>query len=207
MIYSGLIWFIHFGTPCKSWGPAARLNHGTRSQERPGGDGSLAREDKGNVEADVTALLCDAVATIGGYFCVENPQTSLLFVYDKMKAVLCKYGCETTLMHQCAYGLKLPGASKYEFCRKATNFVSNMKEICILHKLCPGINDKHKHLHAWGSAKVGGKAVSRAKAAGAYPRELCCAYSQVLLSFSRSHLELTPSVKLCPETVKVLRGL
>ena len=51
-IRAGFVRYIHFGAPCKSWGPANRLNGGTRTRSQPDGTPPiLPREALGNRQA------------------------------------------------------------------------------------------------------------------------------------------------------------
>ena len=102
------------------------MNRCTRTAERPSGDGSLGREISANEEAKTTARLCGAVHDMGGFFTIENPQTSLLFVYSPVKKLLDMSNAVYVKLHQCAFGLQLPGCSKHEFCKKATFFVGTL---------------------------------------------------------------------------------
>ena len=63
-ILSGLIWYIHLGTPCGSWAPLARTSGGTRRRDKPEGDGSLSREVTGNCQADRSGQLCALILSV-----------------------------------------------------------------------------------------------------------------------------------------------
>ena len=115
-VLSGLIFYLHFGTPCSSWGPAGRLNLGTRSKTRPEGDGSLPRGAVGNHRADQTAKLCQALVKVNGYFSIENPAGSYLFLYSPITDLGRATSCYPVRFCQCAYGLRFPGGKKNEFC-------------------------------------------------------------------------------------------
>ena len=81
---------------------------------------------------------------------------------------------------QCAYGLQLPGADCYTFCRKRTCIYSNDLSLKKLSRYCPGLSKTHKHDHAWGSIKIAGKRFSKAAAAGRYPNQLCHDWAECL---------------------------
>ena len=80
-IKSGRVFYIHFGTPCKTWGPAARLNKCTRTSDMPQGDGSLPREVDANSLVDRVCDLCELLCSVGGHFSIENPAGSYIFKY------------------------------------------------------------------------------------------------------------------------------
>ena len=175
-IKAGVYFYMHFGIPCKSWGPAARLNKCTRSGDCPGGDGSLERELLGNRLADVVGQLCQLLIDNGGYYSIENPAGSYLFKY----APICRLIGQLFNFCQCAYGLVLPGAQQHHYCRKNTSILSNLPELVILQLSCPGISATHVHDVAWGSRKLDGRTVSLARSAGAYPPNLCMAWAQAV---------------------------
>ena len=109
-ICEGRYWYLHFGTPCKTWGPAARRSGCTRTRLAPGGDGSLTREIEANEEARMVAMLCALIAKHGGFFSIENPAGSYLFLYEPIAALSIDFECYVASFPQCAYGLQLPGA-------------------------------------------------------------------------------------------------
>ena len=74
---------------------------------------------------------------------------------------------------QRAYGLQLPPFRSEEYCKKATRVWASFPEIEKMSRQCPGMSESHRHVHAQGSVKHDGRWVSLAKAAGAYPAELC----------------------------------
>ena len=78
-IVRGLIVFIHFGLPCKSWGHANTLNGETRALVAPQGNGSLKRELLGNVQLEYCVDIIRKLIEYGGHFTIENPATSYLF--------------------------------------------------------------------------------------------------------------------------------
>lgn len=86
-ILVGYIFYIHFGTPCATWGPAGRLNKGSRSKTVPEGSGELAREVVGNEQARMTARLCRALIASNAYFSIENPAGSYFFLFDEIKSL------------------------------------------------------------------------------------------------------------------------
>ena len=116
----------------------------------------------------------------GGWFSIENPWSSHFWLSTSF-AGLCK-SCEVKVVDvsQCAYGLRLPGASRNWFCHKRSAIASNLPAIQSLHRSCPGVSTQHIHDKARGSRSVNGKAISLAKAAGAYPREFCRTLARIV---------------------------
>jgi len=171
--------FLHFGIPCKSWGNANQLNGGTRRKDCPdGGSNPLERELLGNKQAEYVAALCLHLNLVGGLFTIENPSASHLFRSSPFKALYDRCIITEVSFDQCAFGLRPPGASDFEFVKKPTTIIANFTHINQLSVHCPGISCSHKHIHAWGSRKVGDKRYSMAKAAGHYPQQLCQCWAQ-----------------------------
>ena len=139
---SGRIFYLHFGTPCSSWGPAGRLDRGTRSKTRPEWDGPLPREAMGNHQADQTAKLCQALVKVNGCFSIKNPAGSY-FLYSPIADLGRAASCYLVRFCQCAYGLRFPRGKKNEFCQKNTYLFTNMKELRSLERKCPGISASH----------------------------------------------------------------
>jgi hypothetical protein len=61
--------------------------------------------------------------------------------------------------------------------RMHTRLLTNVPTLVQLHAAC---NGKHSHVTAWGHCKCAGKYVSRASAAGAYPKKLCKKWAQLV---------------------------
>ena len=172
-ILSGDIYYLRFGTPCSSWGPAGRPNHGTRSKNTPEGDGSLKRETLGNMQAEQTAELCRALIKANGHFSIENPAGSYLFDFKAVYDLASLTPSYMIKFCQCAHGLRFPDGAKNQHCRKNAYVFTNKKELRNLERGCPGVSDTHVHVHAWGSMKIKGKSVNRASLAGLYPEDSC----------------------------------
>eukprot|EP00972_Heterocapsa_arctica_P105705 15573143-Heterocapsa_arctica.AAC.1 len=67
---------------------------------------------------------------------------------------------------QCTYNLQLPPFDAHTFCNKSTRIWATFPDILVLNRKCPGLSEKHRHVHAQGSVKFEGKTVSLATAAG-----------------------------------------
>ena len=135
----------------------------------------LDREEQGNEEARVVALLCVLLYKYGFFFSVENPKESFLWLSTYMVHVMsvCKDDVYFIDFDQCAYGLQLPGAKEFCFCRKRTILMTNMQALTALSARCPGVGPRHSHDVAWGGVRINGRWVSKAQAAGVYPVPLC----------------------------------
>jgi len=182
-VLAGMIVYTHFGIPCSSWGPLSRSNNGTRSKSCPAGDGTLARENTGNQEADFVAELCVLLASVGGFWSIENPQSSYLFHYAPILSLFELSDAQIVHFDQCMYGLRppLPGPNEYTY--KATSVLSNIPSFQQLHRRCTRLHD---HCIAQGVRHVEGRPVSLAKYAGAYPPDLCDCMSKCLFE----HLQI-----------------
>jgi hypothetical protein len=172
--------YIHFGIPCRSWGPAGKRNHGTRTKTAPEGVGALPRELQGNAEAVIVALLCRELIDSAGYFSIENPYPSYLWNFREITALSTYTPCFMITFDQCSYSLQLPASRQVDFCRKRTALLTNVSSLARLERKCPGVCATHQHEHAWGSRLVDGKHVKLTKLAGAYPQELCASWASLL---------------------------
>ncbi len=176
-IRDGEVVYTHFGLPCKTWAAAGRLNHGTRRKGQELGDGSLAREREANVQLQTVVLLAVELILAGGHFTLENPHDSYVFQTEILEELGSLCSVYRVSFDQCAYGLKLPGADPYVFCRKRTSVLGTLPEVSLLERWCPGFATRHTHDRAWGTRVVGGKRVSLASEAGRYPERLCSAWA------------------------------
>ena len=180
-IRSGFVRFCHFGLPCKGWASANRLNGGTRRKEHPDGiEPILPRERTANVQGAYVVDLCIALAKAGSWFVIENPRRSDFWRSSSFNRLQQHVPLVLAHVDMCAYDHRLPGAPAHTFCCKATSFCSNILGFDKVSASCPGISAKHQHETAWGSRNVNGIVVSLAKAAGAYPDDLCDVMAQVV---------------------------
>ena len=184
-IDAGVYHYIHFGVSCATWGAAGRLNRGTRRVGLPAGDVTgqiLDREVKANHEADCVIVVCDACQRAGVYYSIENPADSHLFQYSSVRNHVEKYELTNVVFDQCQFQLKPPDSTLDDqlFVRKRTRLVTNTSALGNLSRKCPGVSPSHRHVCAWGNASVQGRSVSRAKAAGVYPYQLCHAWADIV---------------------------
>ena len=86
-VRAGCYRYLHFGLPCSSWSAIQRMNRGTRTKLNPEGNGSNPKEIEGNLLASRVAFLCKCQHESGGYFSVENPDSSM--VWDFPPCLIC----------------------------------------------------------------------------------------------------------------------
>ena len=175
-ILEGLLVYNHFGSPCRAWALANTLNGGTRRNGCPDGSNNpLPREQHANSQAKFVFEICLLLSQHGGWWTVENPRSSYLFLSKYYRQLCTGSALFLVLFDQCSYGLKLPGGPPR--C-KSTSTASNFPEIHLLERKCPGLVGPHHQLErAWGLRKIQSKGicktVSLSRAAGAYPPRLC----------------------------------
>lgn len=172
---------LHFGLPCRTWGPAGRLAGGSRRACLPWGSGVLAREVEANGEWRFTVALVARVLLAGGHFCLENPDTSYVFATDLYLALCESVDVYEAHLDQCTFGLLAAGGGPCDFHKKPTRIVSSMPEIRALSRSCPGAGPGHRHVRAWGSVKIKGVNHSRTALAGVYPGALCDSWAEQTL--------------------------
>ena len=172
LIYFGVIFFAHFGTPCNSYSAARKDDGGPsplRSKEFPDGLPNLSEQNcsivfLGNLFNERTCEACVAIVTLGGDFSIENPLGSLLWETPSMKQLLwCARACFVDL-DQRAFGA--PSQKPIRL------ILSNQRLQKALCRSCPG-----GHVHEVLKGKVYSeqfkKVVFRTKLAQEYPWELC----------------------------------
>ena len=168
-IADGCFKYIHFAVPCASWSTIQRMNGGSRRTGKPQGDERDPEECRANGLAEAVALLIEAQVGAGGYFSVENPNSSHLWDFPRMKKAL--RGHYAAVFDQRQYGLHIrPDNGPTLILKKRTRLVSNLAELSALSVDCPG---GHVHSRCLGSARIGGRRQDLARAAGAHPPGLC----------------------------------
>ncbi len=206
-VRDGRYQLIHFGLPCRTWGPAGRLAGGSRRNNSPWGALVLTREREANRELALVVLVCAELALAGRNFCVENPRTSYAFVTDLWSELCSAVPVFAVDIDQCAYGLAFTDSSEKQFCKKPTRIMTSCALLTQVARACPGISDEHEHIRAWGSFKVDGRTKSRASAAGAYPESLCRAWAQAMTSSPCVPPKLRSSAALAKVRARALAAL
>ena len=188
LLEKGLVWCIHFGTPCTVWSRARRnIKNVRRAHEK---------ERAGVVLALFTARAIRVCLRLGIFFTLENPQSSRLWDFGPIKDIFKHRGVFFFTTHMCAWG------SAY---KKPTSILTNLEQLCRLQAKC---NKGHKHVPLRGieAVYVDGKATSRNRTAGAgaYPHLLCAAWARELRAIAPSEAWGAP----CREdTLDLLHGL
>ncbi len=151
-----------------------RWNGGTRSNARPYGDGSKQSENEGNRQVKQLARVVSALIEHKVPFTVENPVDSVLWHTSELQHILSLENVDSVVLDQCMYYLRPPDWSidwqTDSRVRKRTRLVGSVHGLASLKRMC---DCGHQHVEALGHVKIGGKRVSRSKAAGAYPVALC----------------------------------
>lgn len=179
----GYLRYMHFALVCSTWGRAGVLNGGTRSRLSPDGSSSpLLRETHANKQAAYVVRLCMLLHVCGGFFTIENPESSFLWASSFILSIydFCPTFC--AVFSQCLYNIVLPSAPPDTYCKKDTKVLANFADITALSRKCTGPSLHHHHEWAWGARKHKGRSICLAAAAGRYPRPLCEAWSEVIVN-------------------------
>lgn len=169
------IW--HFGFPCASFSLLQNMNGGTRSSQHPKGENKLEREKKGNEIYHRTLFLCKLLDAHHSFFTLENPLSSFAWKMPAFNLMKQKINLVFAPLDQCAYNLRIPDSTgNLGLAKKPTLFCGTLPGLDKLSKQC---NHNHEHVQVIGGIKWKGKWVRRSVLAGAYPKQLCVAYSQV----------------------------
>ena len=161
----------HFGFPCGSFSLMQNMNHGTRTAERPLGDGTLEREKRGNEILHRTIHLCRLLHEHGSFFSLENPKSSYAWKIPTMCDLLKSCGCEKVNFDQCQYGLKIPISEHVlGLALKPTTIAGTLPGLKTLERKCA---HDHTHVAVLGGVKFHGRWRRRSELAGAYPSQLC----------------------------------
>ena len=163
---------MHFGLPCKTWGPLARMNGSLRSRAHPEGFPPSLKDLVGNREARAVGSLCRSLSLMGALWSIENPQGSYCFLYAPIRDLSLLPEVSDVHFDQCMFGLRPPGTDvpADQRVRKSTTIRSNVAGFSQLARRCDRL---HAHTWALGSTQIGSTRVSRAAAAGCYPPDLC----------------------------------
>lgn len=167
--------YIHFGLPCVSFSPLKRLSNGTRTSDRPLGDGSRADEIEGNLLAQRVAELCENLLEVGCDFSIENPAGSLAWKLPCMESLRSR--CLDVKFDQCTLGLHLPSPLAHLRIKKPTRLLTSIPELRSLERQC---DKKHTHHRCMGTLKIEGRWANVSTFAGAYPEMLCKLWSEAV---------------------------
>ena len=150
LIFECLIRIIHLGPPCSSFSMACNRfkSYAMRSANEPGGFANLPphRAEKvklGNLLADIAARIAEAQEKAGNIWILEQPATSLMWLYGEVAILLNKATTYLTVIDVCMYGAPW---------RKPTSLASNFHGILLLVRRCDG---RHSHISLQGNAPCG----------------------------------------------------
>jgi len=116
------------GIDCSSFSQMnINMNGGSRSRDNPYG-GKHEREIVGNKHAAFVVKCIRLILRVGGYFSVENPTSSYLWVLPSFKRLANHVSVSKTRLHQCEFGLTFPDCPEKR-CQKDTIILSNVPEL------------------------------------------------------------------------------
>ena len=153
------------------------LNHGSRTAEKPEGNGTLKRENDGNEILSQVLRLIKVLAESNNRWSIENPHSSFLFRQVGIVQLIENDDVHEAVFDQCEYGLTFPDCLRGERCKKRTRVIGNFPEIRTLNLDCSGT---HAHVHALGGVSTEHGWKRRSKLAGSYPADLCKAWARAL---------------------------
>ena len=150
LIFERLIRVIHLGPPCSSFSMAVNRfkSYAMRSAKFPAGFEDLPphREEKvrlGNALAEISRRLAEAQEKAGNYWTLEQPSTSLMWLYDPIAWLIDRCCVFMVTTDVCMFGAPW---------RKPTSIASNFIGIMRLRRFCNGL---HEHISLQGNAPCG----------------------------------------------------
>ena len=175
-IASGCVRLAHFGTPCATFSRARKNDGGPpplRKNDFLSGVPILSKGDQekvrlGTLFLDITLQLCAALASVGAFWSIENPATSMLWLMPQMVEFCNRFSPTRIELHMCAFG-------SLHF--KPTSFLTSAKNLVPIGRLCPGISNSHARDALTGTVLIEGRQVYKTKLAQVYPHTLCEAYA------------------------------
>ena len=102
----GCVDYAHFGITCSSWGVLSSLNGGTRTVLAPYGNGTLAREIRGNWQLQQMMKIIRHLNRRGKFWSIENPRTSRLWHTRELKSLMRRPDVVSVTFAQCQYFLR-----------------------------------------------------------------------------------------------------
>ena len=195
VLRSGVVFFIHCGTPCNTFTSARKHDGGPpplRSVAQPLGLPDLSAENRdlvflGNLFLFKTIEACVIVFDLGGNFSIENPLLSLMWQTPQISKLTAHTRALALDFDQCAFG----AASV-----KPTRLLCSSQLLDSVVVKCPG---GHRHIKLKG--KVWDPKVSRyvfkTKAAQVYPWALCATMALAIAQLHEDEFQhLAPSFAL-----------
>ena len=161
-IVRGLFFLVHFAPPCSTWS-RARLPPLRRPGEHIEGVLGLTAKQRerlreGTALARACVLLAEACLQHGVGFSIENPRSSMMWLWGPMAKILEHPSVIIVDLVYCRFGAPW---------LKPTRLVTNIRELAALQGGCPG---GHVHQALRGTAPCG---TLWTRLACAYPAKLC----------------------------------
>lgn len=162
--------WLHLAPPCKTFSRARRRDRWAkvrklRSHAKPEGLEPRSRLVKeANLLASRSAQLARLQHKVKGWFSIENPEKSFIWIYKPLALLRRLDGVRFLVGDQCMFG------GEY---RKPTGWLTNAPHLQCLEKRCPG-GPGHEHPALVGLAEdFEGKVVWKTSLAAEYPEGLC----------------------------------
>ena len=177
MIALGVLVAIHFGTPCRSltWARWPQLRTPDHPLGLPGLDENANSLVKvGNALADFTLRCCVALHELSGYFSVENPELSWLWLLPDFLMLESMEGVEFVRFLFKSYGVPF---CKPTLCLHNTPTLQDLRV-----KVCPWVGET---VHLRGLVWFEGQWTFRTHLAEAYPPALGIQYGQLMATALR----------------------
>ena len=187
---SGAVKWVHGGPPCKTFSRARRSDrHGTarilRSDRYPSGLPGISSQKlrDGNELARRMAKLCRTQQRAGGFWSIENPANSFMWMFPPVAALNKLPDVHFVVGDQCCFG------GTY---RKPTGWLTNAPFLKVLSQTCPGVPLHVKHPSLEGRV-IGpdGVEVWLTELAAEYPQGLCESLAEAYAGFAQQ--PLTPA--------------
>jgi hypothetical protein len=155
-IFTGLVWYVHLGTPCTPWSVA------TPSPEK--------HADLASRSLKVTCMVIRACHRKGTYWTLENPWLSGLFTCRAIQRIRTLTQAVLVRIDMCRFGAPF---------RKSTGFLGHLPNLASLGLRCQG---GHTHERLAGRVQVQGVWHWRTALASPYVPTFCRHLAQVASS-------------------------
>ena len=175
-VRAGQFWMVHLGPPCSTFS-RARLPS-LRSNGHPWGIPGLSKKEKeivndGSLMCLVAVEVAKRCLEAGVGFSLENPATSMMWVFPPMQEFLEKAGVIVVTLDYCQFG---------EEWRTSTKIMTNVPELIDLGRRCSGrgvcSRTRLPHQVLRGMAPCG---LPWTRVACAYPKEMCKCFAELIL--------------------------
>ena len=150
LIFERLIRVLHLGPPCSSFSMAVNRFpvYAMRDAKHPEGFGNLPPHRRikvqlGNALAEIAERLAQAQVKAGNYWMLEQPATSLMWLYKPIAKLIAGDGVYIVVTDVCMFGAPW---------RKPTSIAGNFPGLLKLRRRC---NGQHKHITLQGTAPCG----------------------------------------------------